>query len=351
MDTKQLLEKLTIVPGVSGYEKKVAGIIQDILTPYVDQVRLGKLGSVICCKKGTFRQRPLKVMLAAHMDEIGLVVTKIEREGFLRFATVGGVDQRTLPGQEVTVHGQHPLPGIIGAKPPHVQEPGEQEKAYKLDRLFIDTGLPEEQVKQIVSVGDFITVNRTLSMLNNNIATGKALDDRAGVAVLFECLKELQQVQHGADIYAVATVQEEVGYRGAMVSAYGISPHIGIAIDVCHGNSPGVPEDKSSILGDGPVLGIGPHVHHKLFAKLVETAQDRGIKYQLNPSPSPEGTDTWALQINQAGLPTALISIPLRYMHTSVEAVSLDDIKQAGRLIAHTVSTFNWEFVEGLSCY
>jgi len=177
------------------------------------------------------------------------------------------------------------------------------------------------------------------------------LDDKAGITAILCALEELNRLKFDADVYVVATVQEEVGLRGAIVSSFNIYPHIGIAIDVCHGRTPEVPEDEVQELGKGPVLALGPNIHPKLFYKFKEIAEENEIPYQLNPEPAATGTDACAIQITREGIPTALISIPLRYMHTTVETLCTDDIKKTGKLLALFISSIDKNFAEGLMCY
>ncbi|MGM0368879.1 MAG: M42 family metallopeptidase [Bacillota bacterium] len=350
MSNLKILKELAETNGVSGYEENITGKLENIFSNYTDQIKYDNLGNLIACKRGTATEN-IKIMLAAHMDEIGLMVTKIEDEGFLRFTAVGGVDQRTLVGQEVIVLGTEEYQGIIGAKPPHVQNSKERKKAYEMDDMYIDLGLEAAEVKDKVRVGDVITIKREFEELKNNRVTAKALDDRAGVLVMLTALQELKDVQHQADLYTVATVQEEVGVRGATTSTYGVVPDIGIAIDVCHGTMPGVSKEDSSELGAGVAIGFGPHVHPDLFSKLKDIADEHEIDHQTEASNTPHGTDAFAIQVTRAGIPTALLSIPLRYMHTSVETISYQDIKRAGRLLARFIRDLDDEFVEGLQCF
>ncbi|SES79930.1 M42 family metallopeptidase [Anaerobranca gottschalkii] len=349
METKDFLREITEIMGVSGYELKVGLKINDYFHRLCDQTKIDKLGNVIGYKKGSGNGP--KIMLAAHMDEIGLMITKIEEGGFLRFTSVGGIDPRTLPAQEVTIYGKEKVYGIIGAKPPHLTEPEERTKAIKMYDLFIDTGLSEEEVKEKIGVGDIGVVNRNLLDLKNNYVSGKALDDRAGVAVIIECLKELRKMVHTADVYAVATVQEEVGLRGAMVSSYGIVPDIGIAIDVCFGDMPGLSEEYTSKLDDGPVLAIGPNIHPKVFEGLKKVAENWNIPIQLETAPGHSGTDAGAIQIARGGIATAVVSLPQRYMHTSVETLAIQDIKKAGKLLALYIANLDKKGLEELKCY
>lgn len=352
MSIKDVLISLSENAGVSGYEDKIAQIITDNCS-YADEIRRDKLGNLIMLKKAnTVAEKPAKIMLAAHMDEIGLMITKIEKTGFLRFTSIGGIDQRVLLAQEVVVHGNQQLFGIIGAKPPHIQSPSEREKSVAMDQLFIDIGFDSyEEASKVVTIGDLVTLNRPVVQLQGTYLAGKAMDDRAGVAILLECLKQLSTINHRADVYAVATVQEEVGLRGATTSTYGIVPDIGIAIDVGHGDMPGVPEYRTLRLGKGPGIALGPHVHPKIYERFIKTAKDWNIDYSLEPASHPGGTDAFAIQITQDGIPTMLISLPLRYMHTPVETLDYEDVKQAARLLALFISELDDDFVEGLRCF
>lgn len=351
MKLEEFLAQLTAAPGVSGYEGLMADLVGQAFSPYVDEIRRDNLTNLITLKKGTGGKRPA-IMLAAHMDEIGLMVLKIEEKGFLRITGVGGIDERTLLAQEVTVHGKKPLAGIIGAKPPHLQKPEERKKSVKMEDLYVDCGLSAEQIGELVRVGDLITINRDYVSLQKPRAAAKAMDDRAGVALILEVFKELQYLKHTVDVYGVATAQEEVGSRGAFTSTYGVMPDLGIAIDVGHGHMPDILSKENTLdLGSGSGIGLGPHVHPKIYRRLTELADQLHIPYQIEPSPSPGGTDAYAMQITQGGVPTALISIPLRYMHTSVETLDLEDVRSGARLLANFIARIDHQFVEGLKCF
>lgn len=351
METKQLLKKLSTSVGVSGYEQRATQLLQAEVQHLVDEIRSDALGNLVLYRRGSGPEPRPKVMLAAHIDEIGLVVTKVEEGGFLRFAPMGGVDQRVLPGQEVIVHGISDLPGVIGAKPPHVQDPDESKAAYKMEDLYIDVGLSTEEAKELVRVGDMVTIYREFMELQGDVVAGKAMDDRAGVITMIEALKYLEKLHHQADVFAVATVQEEVGVRGATVSTFDIVPDVGIAIDVGHGDMPGVPESDTLPLGKGPGIGWGPHVHPKIFARLTELAKEWNIDYSVEVANTPRGTDAYAIQVTQAGIPTGLISLPLRYMHTPVETLDFSDVKKAGKLLALFIAELTPDWVEGLRCF
>jgi endoglucanase len=269
------------------------------------------------------------------------MVLQVE-EGFLRFVPVGGFDPRVLLGQEVVVHARQDLPGIIGHRPPHVIPQEEREKPVPLEDLFIDVGLSAEQAREAVQTGDIVTLARPFIEFkakgNGRLVAGKALDDRAAVAVLILTLGALAGLRHTWDVYAVATVQEEVGVRGAITSTYGIAPDLGIAIDVTQGDTPGVSEAETVKLGGGPALGLGPNIHPAVHDRLAQTAKTHEIPYQVEPIPGGSGTDAWAIQVTRDGIPTGLIGLPLRYMHTVVETGSLADVERSARLLAHFIA-------------
>ena len=350
LETKDFLKALSEASGVSGYEGPVGTMVAEAFRPLVDEVRFDRLGNCIGLRRGetTRGGQPVKVMLAGHMDEIGLIVTKIEDRGFLRFTDVGGVDPRTLPAQEVVVHGRKDLPGVIGVKPPHLVTLDEAAKALRKDDLYIDIGLTDPEAREVVNIGDLITLRRDFTELRNGLVAGKAFDDRAGVAVIYETLLQLTRMRHTADVYAVATVQEETGLRGAVTSAYGIVPDIGVAIDVSFGDQPGVPEHQTAALDKGPGVTVGGNIHPKIHEALTRLAAEAAIPLQIEASPGATGTDAWAIQVSRAGVPTGLIGIPLRSMHTTVETLAMGDIKKAGRLLALFIASVDRAFVEGL---
>jgi putative aminopeptidase FrvX len=337
VDTLELMRALSEATGISGYEDGVSALIREAIVPFADDIRSDALGNVIALQRGGGPEPRRSIMLAAHMDEIGLMVSGLEG-AFIRFAPVGGVDLRTLVGQEVTVHGCQDLPGIVASRPPHVLSAEERSQAVPLERLFIDTGLTAEHLRQQVRVGDLITMRRAFTALNGGYATGKALDDRAGVVSLVLCLEALRRTAHVWDVYAVATTQEEVGLKGATVGAYGVAPDLGIAVDVGFGRQQGLSDSKLIDMDGGPAVALGPNVHPKMRARLMAAGKSLELKVQTEVVAGASGTDGWAIQVAREGIPTVVLSIPLRYMHTSVETVCLRDIERTGRLLAHFVA-------------
>lgn len=344
---REFLKKLSEYHGVSGYERSIAPLVIQEFQASADEVRTDRFGNIYAHKKG--KKGRYKIMLAAHMDEIGLMVKKIDPRGFLRFSAVGGVDQRTLLSQEVTIHGRQSIPGVIGSMPPHlVREEGS--KAVKIEDMGIDVGLPYEEIQKLIQVGDVITLKRSPIELLGGLIAGKSLDDRAGVVVMQICLQELHKLHHDHDVIAVTTTQEEVGLRGALTSAYTINPDLAIAIDVTHAATPDTKDQVSVELGKGPAIAIGPNIHPQIFDRLTEAAQNARIPIQIEPIAGMSGTDAWAIQVSQAGVPTGLLSIPLRYMHTSVETLDMQDVVNSGILLAHFIASLP-EDLEGYICY
>lgn len=351
MDAKEFLKKLSNGDGISGFEYRIKDTIIDAFAEYADHIEVDKLGSIIALKKGS-GDGTIKIMIAAHMDEIGFMVKAIEDNGFLRFTSIGGIDPRTILGQEVMVHGKESVLGVIGSKPPHLQTAEEQKKTIKMEDMIIDLGFDKEKVSEIVEIGDSITINRKMIDLLNNRVSGKAMDDRAGVLAMYELVKLLHQVNHFADVYLVATVQEEETMSGASTSAYRINPDIGIAVDVGFGATPELAKWDSLELGDGPGITLGGNIHSGLRKKIIDVSKEFNIKTQLEVDAGPTGTDARAIQITRAGIPSLVVSIPLRYMHTSVELLDLDDVDKTAKLLAFYINSIKNEAeLEALLCY
>ncbi|NLV74808.1 MAG: M42 family metallopeptidase [Chloroflexi bacterium] len=349
MDIVGLMRTLSSATGISGYECALAESVRQAFQPFADEFSVDTLGNLIALKRAT---RPVagvrrSIMLAGHMDEIGMIVKEV-KDGYLRATDVGGIDFRTLLGQEVVVHGVRDLPGVIGARPPHVLAATDYEKPVPWDQFFIDIGLPADQVSELVHVGDLVSLRREFIELAEGHVSGKAFDDRAGVASLAVCLEQLSSLQHSWDVYAIATTQEETGLKGATTAAYGINPDIGIAVDVGFGAQSGVAEHESIRMNAGPAIAIGPNVHPKMQARLMAVGDLNEVPYQKEVIPGASGTDGWAIQVARAGIPTAVLSIPLRYMHTTVETLNVKDIERAGRLMALFISGLDEAFAADL---
>ncbi len=346
----EFLSLLSMASGVSGYEVSIASLVRERFKRLTDEVRSDQIGNVYALKKGNGQGYKGKIMLAAHMDEIGLMVKKIDPRGFLQFTSIGGVDQRTLLSQEVLVHGRQTIPGIIGSIPPHLLHNEDSDKAVKMEEMVIDVGLSPVKIDESIQVGDVITLRRETYPLLNNVMAGKSLDDRAGVVVMMVCLEELSRLQFAHDVIAVATTQEEVGVRGALTSAYTLNPDLAVAIDVTHGSTPDTKGQVAINMGKGPTVALGPNIHPAIYRQLSEIAQEHRLPIQIEPVPGSSGTDAWAIQVTQAGIPTGLISIPLRYMHTSVETLDMQDVLNSGKLLAHFIASLP-DDLEGFLCY
>jgi len=342
--TLELIKRLTAAPGPSGYETRAAFTAGEELAPFATKVKVDKMGSVVAFKKGLAGDGK-KILLAAHLDEIGLLITGIEPGGFLRFTQVGGFDARVLLGQEVLLHpvGRYgldtkiALPGIIGAKPPHFQSPEESGQVIPMEDLYIDLGMDEAAAKAKITTGDLATLRMPFTNLKNDRAAGKAMDNRACIAIMVQALEILSKCHHSWDVYAVATVQEEVSGLGALTSAFDIHPDIGIAIDVTHGDMPGVPENDTFAIGKGPTITVGPNIHPAIADKLKKVAKREEIPFQIEPCAGITGTDAVDIQISQEGIPTGLLGLPLRYMHTPVETLAAVDVERSARLLARFI--------------
>ena len=341
MDIKKILSESTSTLGVSGQEECVARYFAEAFAPYVDEVTVDSLFNVIAHKKGSGP----KVMICAHLDEIALMVNHIEDDGSVRFANVGGVDPRILPGSRVWVHGRSgKLFGTIGALPPHLMSAEDRAANYKMDKLHIDLGLPADKVREQVRVGDLVTFNVPFTELANGQVAAKSLDDRSCIAIMLRAAERLQKMVCDADIYFVCSGQEEVGGRGAKTAAFAVAPDLAVVLDVGFALTPGCGPDVASPL-DAPVVTHGPYIQPKLCKRLVDCAHAHHVKISQDVAVRSTGTDTDDIVISRSGVPSVLISLPLKYMHTSVETISLETLEESARLLAHFVSELDagWE--------
>ena len=345
---EKLIQKLSDMRGTSGFEYRITDEIVKLLQPYTDELRIDPLGSIIAVKRCGI-ENAKRVMIEAHCDEIGLMITSIDERGFLTFTSIGGVDPRILPASEVIVHGKRDIIGIIGAKPPHLQEPEEAKKSTKMQDMAIDVGLSYDEVVQIVSVGDTVTFPQSVGVMGDGQFSGKSLDDRASLAALIEVMKRLQKSKLSVDVYVSASIQEEVGLRGATTTTYAINPDVAIAVDVCHGVTPDN-TDNAFEVGSGCIISIGPNIHPAVQKRLSETAERYHIKTEIDVDGGDTGTDAWAMQVTRSGIPTGLLSIPLKYMHTSVETLSLEDVEAVASLLTFFIQDFDSDWGDWLCC-
>ncbi len=346
-DMKAFLKEMISSAGLSGHEGVVRGMVERKWAGLVDEVQISRLGSVEGLKKGSGAEPRKSVLLAGHIDAIGLMVTGIEGE-FLRITDVGGVDARVMPGQEVVVHGREELRGVVVQPPDRLVEGHRAGAPFGLDKLYVDVGLEAEGVKEKVRAGDLVSFGQKPLELGEGVMSGHTMDDRAAVAAITICLEILQKRVHQWDVWAVATVQEEVSYGGAYTSGYGLQPTLGIAIDVTHAKGPGTGEKSIAEMGKGVVLGMGPNVHPWMYRKMKELAEELELTHQDEMMPTHSGTDGFALQVARGGRPSMVLSIPLRYMHTPVETLSLKDVERVGRLLAEFITWVGDEEAAGI---
>ena len=348
VDIKAHLKSLVETHGPSGHEGPVREIVRSAWAGLTDVMDTDGLGSLTAIKRATEPiDPPRKIMLAAHMDEIGLLVRQIV-DGFIYVHRISGVDNRVMLAQPVMVHGRQPLPGIVAAVPPHLLSSEERKRYPSFDELIVDVGLPEDEVAELVLPGDLITPDVEMIELQGKRLVAKAMDDRACIAVVTACLDALQAMRHRWDVYATATAQEETGHFGAAASAYKYQPDIGIALDVTFADQPGVDSDSASKMGGGPVVSIGPNFHDKLRERLLKTAKKHEIKFQEDVIAGRSGTDAWDIQVAREGVPTLLVSLALRSMHSPVETIDLADVERTGRLLAHFITELDADFMTAI---
>jgi tetrahedral aminopeptidase len=351
-DILSFLKQLIQLPGLSGQEAPVRMIIEDKWRPLVDELHTSKLGSLHALRRATIPRPALEsrpsILLAAHMDGIGLMV-RGSADGFLRLVSIGGLDPRVLPGQRVIVHAQKDLPGVIVQPPAFLLPPGTGAGVVNIEHLLVDTGLPAGEIEKLVRVGDLVSFAQEPIAFGDEHLVGHTLDNRASVAAVTTCLSLLKGRQTDWDVWAVATVQEEVSLAGAITSTYALRPSLAVAIDVTFASGPGSPESKTYPLGKGITLGWGPNIHPGLFKECKKLADELEIPYKLEPLPGHSGTDAIGMQVAAEGVPTMVISIPLRYMHTPVEMVAMKDIDRAGRLLVELITRLELDFMDRLT--
>lgn len=340
MEVQKILTEAAAKVGPSGQEMEVAEYFAEQFRPFVDEVTVDSMFNVIAHKKGTGP----KVALFAHMDEIGLMVVAIEEDGSLRLGNVGGVDPRILPACRVWVHGKEKLFGTIGALPPHLMNAADQKKNYNREDLYVDVGLPVEKVRELVRVGDIVTFNVPSTLLLNGQFAAKTMDDRACVTMLVETAERLRKLQCDADVYFVGSTQEEVGSRGAKTAAYALDPDLAIAIDVDHATIPGSRPNTTVDL-DSLCASIGPFLQPKLLKRLIDCAAAHHVKLQTTVAERNTYTDGDAVALAREGVPMVLLSLPLKYMHTTVETLDIQALKEGSRLLSHFLSELDagWE--------
>jgi endoglucanase len=338
-ESMKFLEKLLEAPSPSGYEQPAQRIFREYITPYCDDVTTDVMGNVYARVAGKGRDLP-KVMVVGHTDEIGLQIKYIDDKGFLYFAAVGGVDAHLTPGKLVNIHtASGPLPGVIGKKPIHLMDAKDRDTVVKLESQYIDIGCKDKKESQkLVRIGDSVTFDSTFTRLQGDRVSSRGFDDKAGCFVVAEVLRLVKSSgkKLNVDLYGVSSVQEEIGLRGGTTSSYTVNPDIGICVEVDFAtDQPDVEKNHNGEvgLGKGPILTRGANINPPLFELLNATAEKEKIAVQHTANPRATGTDANVMQISRGGVATALVKIPLRYMHTPIETISLGDLEDAARLI------------------
>ncbi len=347
MELTPFIKQLLSLPGLSAYEEPVRMVIEEAWKPLVDEMSVSKLGSLHGLRRGEGPDSRPRILLSAHMDAIGLMVTSLV-DGFLHFMDIGGVDPRILPGQLVTVHGRRELPGVVVQPPDRLLPPGQAHNPVAMKHLVVDTGLLPEETAALVRPGDLISFAQPPVELSGGTLAGHSQDNRASVAALTWMLHELQHIRHTWDVWAVASTQEEETLGGALTSPFEIRPDLAIAMDVTFAKGPLTNESFAYALNSGPAIGLGPNIHPGLFRALKDLAERLDIPHNLDALPTHSGTDAIGMQIVAEGIATAVVSIPLRYMHTPVEMVCLKDITRTGHLLAEFIANLPLDFMSSL---
>lgn len=341
-ESLQFFQELLCAPSPSGYEQPAQRVFRGYIEPYAT-VTTDVIGNVYGRIEGTATECP-RVMLVGHSDEIGLQIKYIDDKGFLFFAAIGGVDAHLTPGLRVNIHAKNgTVPGVIGKKPIHLMEAKDRESVVKLEAQYIDIGAADKkEAEALVRVGDPVTFSSEFAALLGNRVTARGFDDKAGSFVVAEVLRQVAALTEklSCDLYGVSSVQEEIGLRGGTTSSYTVKPDIGICVEVDFATDQPDVERKHNgdvALGKGPILPRGANINHALFELLAETAAENGIPVQFTGIPRATGTDANVMQISRGGVATALVKIPLRYMHTPVEVIDLADLDGAIQLITAVV--------------
>ena len=339
MDYTQLREMLSALcplPGPSGFERPVALRASELLRPLVDEVSIDRMGNLIgvrrCGVPGAKR-----ILLDAHLDEIGLIVIGAE-EGFLRFRTIGGVDPRMLPDREVTILTNPPLFGVVACLPPHVQKAGDADKSVPIPDLFIDTGLTQEEVTARIPAGTPCVFRDGCFPLGQRQMCGKSMDDRSCFVTLLRAAQLLQEKKLDVDLYILGSTREEVSYGGAATAVWTVAPDCCVAVDVTHGRTPDSPKDRTYELGGGPVVGVGPNMTRWMTERMLAKAKSADIPVQYEVMAGASGTNGWDMQIAREGIATSVLSLPLKYMHSPVETLDLSDMEAVAALLAAFVA-------------
>lgn len=342
MNIKETLERFSSLSGPSGFEQTVSQYAVNLMESSVDEAYVDRFGNavgILRCGKPDAK----KLLFAAHLDEIGLISTGVE-DSFIHFTTIGGVDSRMLPNRELTIMTDPPLFGVVACLPPHVLSKEEMDQSISISDLRIDAGLSETEAKERIPVGTPITFRKACFSLGEDKFCGKSLDDRSCFTALLLAVELLKGKQLDADIYILGSTREETNFGGATVGAFSLKPDACIAVDVTHAQTPdGGPKNQDCKLGLGPAIGIGPNMTRHMTKRLFEIAKEENIPVQNEVMEGNSYTDGWVMHIARESIPTAILSLPMRYMHTPVETISICDIENLAKLLAAFSKNPGWE--------
>lgn len=324
---RQALERLCTCTAPSGFEGPAAAVAAELLRPLVDEVSIDRMGNVLGVRRSKTPGAP-KLLLDAHLDEIGLIVTGVE-DGFLRFRSIGGVDPRMLPGRELVVLTDPPLRGLVACPAGR-----DENKSVPLNELYVDVGLSQEEAERAVPVGTPMVYRAGCFPLGEDQMCGKSMDDRACFVTLLRAAELLRDKELDVELHILGSTREEVSGAGAVVGTWAVAPDFCVAVDVTHGKTPDGPADKTFDLGGGPAIGVGPNMTRWMTERMIDKAKEHGIPYQLEIMSGHTGTNGWEMQISREGVATSVLSLPLKYMHTPVETLSLADMEGVAQLLA-----------------
>ena len=335
---RQALERLCTCTAPSGFEAPAAAVAAELLRPLVDEVSIDRMGNVLGVRRSKTPGAP-KLLLDAHLDEIGLIVTGVE-DGFLRFRSIGGVDPRMLPGRELVVLTDPPLRGLVACP-----AEGDEDKSVPLNELYVDVGLSQKEAERAIPVGTPMVYRAGCFPLGEEQMCGKSMDDRACFVTLLRAAELLKNKELDVELHILGSTREEVSGAGAVVGTWAVAPDFCVAVDVTHGKTPDGPADKTFALGGGPAIGVGPNMTRWMTERMIAKAREHGIPYQLEIMSGHTGTNGWEMHISREGVATSVLSLPLKYMHTPVETLSLADMEGVAQLLAAFVENLGKEAV------
>ncbi len=331
MKIKEMLDLLATAYGVSGFEEDIKNKAKELIEPFCDEVYFGKTGSLIALRRSG-NENAKRLMIEAHLDRVGLMVSKIYDDGFIGFSNIGGIDARILPASEVKIIGKETVFGIVGALPPHLKSDSNSAAFPKITEMLIDTGYKKEELEAKITIGDPIVIENKPQELLGLGCFGSAMDNRAGMAAVAFAMENIEKSPY--DIYVVFSTEEEIGLLGAASAVKEIAPDLAVVVDVTHGKTPDTKDDVGVFeTGGGTVICRGPSLDNALSKELLKLAKEKKIKYDIEVAAGHSGTNAWAIQTACGGVRTALLSIPLKYMHTPVEVLDISDIKETAKLI------------------